>query len=206
MGRAFERRRRRFSSHPVARGARRFFRSRRSGAWRVRARHSRRYRVLRALREWLRCSSRSPLRPAPACGRDCFRWPRSGAPAGPDRCHTAQFVRDNDLGACVNGGLCVIGLHEAILRLHDAAFRIGEVALRLGIGFIRYKRNTVDGDDAGNQLKLQKPPIKAVVMVAAYRAAARFIEKTHDLFPGMIYTNVSFLRSTPLATSFMLLI
>src|SRR5258707_424813 len=48
-----------------------------------------------------------------------------------------QFVRDNDLGACVNGGLCVIGLIEAILRLHDAAFRIGEVALRLGIGLVR---------------------------------------------------------------------
>src|SRR4029077_4036080 len=48
-----------------------------------------------------------------------------------------QFVRDNDLGACVGGGLCVIGLNEAILRLHDAAFRIGEVALRLGIGLVR---------------------------------------------------------------------
>jgi hypothetical protein len=50
----------------------------------------------------------------------------------------------------------------------------------------------VDVDDAINQLKLQKPPIKAVVTVATYRAVAKFIEKTHDLFPGMIYTNVSF--------------
>jgi len=56
---------------------------------------------------------------------------------------------------------------------------------------LNYKRNTVDVDDAINQLKLQKPPIKAVVMVATYRAAAKFIEKTHDLFPGMIYTNVT---------------
>src|ERR1700704_4207691 len=52
----------------------------------------------------------------------------------------SQFVRDNDLGPCVDGGLRVIGLHEAILRLHDAAFRIGEVALRLGIGLLRWRR------------------------------------------------------------------
>src|SRR5258705_13973242 len=51
-----------------------------------------------------------------------------------------QFVRDNDLGACVDRGLCIVGLNEAILRLHDAAFRIGEVALRLGIGLVRRRR------------------------------------------------------------------
>jgi hypothetical protein len=70
---------------------------------------------------------------------------------------------------------------------------------------LNYKRNTVDVDDAINQLKLQKPPIKAVVMVATYRAAAKFIEKTHDLFPGMIYSNVSFVGSTALADELMLL-
>jgi ABC-type branched-subunit amino acid transport system substrate-binding protein len=70
---------------------------------------------------------------------------------------------------------------------------------------LNYKRNTVDVDDAINQLKLQKPPIKAVVMVATYRAAAKFIEKTRDLFPGMIYTNVSFVGSTALANELMLL-
>ena len=72
--------------------------------------------------------------------------------------------------------------------------------LRLG-----YKRNTVDVDDAVNLLRLQKAPIKAVVMVATYRAAAKFIEKTHDLFPGMIYSNVSFVGSTELANELMLL-
>src|SRR5712692_11711290 len=70
---------------------------------------------------------------------------------------------------------------------------------------LNYQRNTVDVDDAVNQLKLQKPPIKAVVMVAAYRAAAKFIEKTHDLFPGMLYTNVSFVGSTALGDELMLL-
>ncbi len=70
---------------------------------------------------------------------------------------------------------------------------------------LNYKRNTVDIDDALNQLKIQKDPIKAVVMVATYRSAAKFIEKTRDLYPGMIYTNVSFVGSTALADELMLL-
>ena len=42
-------------------------------------------------------------------------------------------------------------------------------------------------------------PIRAVIMVPAYRAAAKFIEKTRDLYPSMIYTSVSFVGSTALA-------
>jgi branched-chain amino acid transport system substrate-binding protein len=72
--------------------------------------------------------------------------------------------------------------------------------LRLG-----YKRNTVEVDEAIGQLKQQKPAIRAVVMVAAYRAAAKFIEKTRDAFPGLIYTNVSFVGSTQLADELMML-
>src|ERR1700738_2394681 len=52
-------------------------------------------------------------------------------------------------------------------------------ALGAGDGAIlrlNYPRNTVDVDDAVKQLKAQKTPIKAVVMVATYRAAAKFIE------------------------------
>jgi ABC-type branched-subunit amino acid transport system substrate-binding protein len=70
---------------------------------------------------------------------------------------------------------------------------------------LNYKRNTVDVDDAVNQLKAQKAPIRAVVMVATYRAAAKFIEKTRDAYPGMIYSNVSFVGSTALADELMLL-
>ena len=70
---------------------------------------------------------------------------------------------------------------------------------------LNYKRNTVDVDEAVNQLKAQKGAIKAVVMVGTYRAAAKFIEKTRDLFPAMIYTNVSFVGSTALADELMLL-
>ena len=70
---------------------------------------------------------------------------------------------------------------------------------------LNYARNTVDVDDAVNQLKLQKTPIKAIVMVATYRAAARFIEKTREAFPGLIYSNVSFVGSTALAEELKLL-
>jgi ABC-type branched-subunit amino acid transport system substrate-binding protein len=70
---------------------------------------------------------------------------------------------------------------------------------------LNYKRNTVDVDEAVNHLKLQKPPIKAVIMVSTYRAAAKFIEKTRDANPGMIYSNVSFVGSTALAEELMLL-
>jgi branched-chain amino acid transport system substrate-binding protein len=70
---------------------------------------------------------------------------------------------------------------------------------------LNYKRNTVDVDDAVNQLKAQKLAVRAVVMVASYRAAAKFIEKTRDQFPGMIYSNVSFVGSTALAEELMLL-
>jgi ABC-type branched-subunit amino acid transport system substrate-binding protein len=70
---------------------------------------------------------------------------------------------------------------------------------------LNYKRNTIEVDDAISHLRGHKPPIKAVVMVATYRAAAKFIEKTRDLYPGMIYTNVSFVGSTALANELMLL-
>jgi branched-chain amino acid transport system substrate-binding protein len=69
---------------------------------------------------------------------------------------------------------------------------------------LNYTRNTVDVEDAVNQLKAQKN-IKAVVMVSTYRAAARFIEKTKDLMPGLIYSNVSFVGSTALAEELKLL-
>jgi branched-chain amino acid transport system substrate-binding protein len=88
------------------------------------------------------------------------------------------------------------GVAKAIraMRLDDAAL------LRLN-----YRRNTVDVDDAVAQLRAHRPPIKAVVMVATYRASAKFIEKTRDLSPTMIYTNVSFVGSTALAEELMLL-
>ncbi len=70
---------------------------------------------------------------------------------------------------------------------------------------LTYNRNTLDVDDAVNQLRQQKVPIRAVVMTATTRPAAKFIEKTHDLFPGMIYTNMSVAGATALSEELMLL-
>src|SRR5713226_7742816 len=70
---------------------------------------------------------------------------------------------------------------------------------------LNYARNTMELDDAINQLKQQKVPIRAVVMVATTRKAAKFIEKTRDLFPGMIYTNMSSVGASSLADALMLL-
>jgi ABC-type branched-subunit amino acid transport system substrate-binding protein len=68
---------------------------------------------------------------------------------------------------------------------------------------LNYKRNTVDVADAIAQLRLHKS-IKAVVMIATYRAAANFIVKTRDRYPKMIYTNVSFVGSTALSEELLL--
>jgi branched-chain amino acid transport system substrate-binding protein len=70
---------------------------------------------------------------------------------------------------------------------------------------LNYNRNTIDVDEAVNQLRLQKVPIRAVVMIATTRPAAKFIEKTRDLFPGMIYSNVSAVGASSLAEELMLL-
>ena len=71
---------------------------------------------------------------------------------------------------------------------------------------LNYQRNTIDVDDAVAQLRQNRGfPIKAVIMVPTYRAAAKFIEKTRDLYPDMIYTSVSFAGSTALAEELMLL-
>jgi ABC-type branched-subunit amino acid transport system substrate-binding protein len=89
------------------------------------------------------------------------------------------------------------GVAKAVRALHGDESSI----LRLN-----YQRNTVDVEDAVNQLQQRRRvSIKAVIMVPTYRAAARFIEKTRDLYPDMIYTSVSFVGSTALANELMLL-
>ena len=88
---------------------------------------------------------------------------------------------------------------------------------------LNYKRNTVDVDEAVKQLverqtlaarfrkekntgaKEDHLSIRAVIMVPTYRAAARFIEKTRNLYPYLTFTSVSFVGSTALASELMLL-
>jgi ABC-type branched-subunit amino acid transport system substrate-binding protein len=103
----------------------------------------------------------------------------------------AVFAQQDAYG---DAGFAGVAKAFRALGLNDNAI------LRLG-----YKRNTVDVDEAVSQLKAQKLAIRAVVMVATYRAAAKFIERTRDTYPGMIYSNVSFVGSTELANELMLL-
>ncbi len=62
----------------------------------------------------------------------------------------------------------------------------------------RYREKTV-------RRVMREPGIKAVVMVATYRAAAKFIEKTRDQDSDMIYTNVSAVGSNDFAEELKLL-
>ncbi|WKW50190.1 ABC transporter substrate-binding protein [Rhodomicrobium lacus] len=68
-----------------------------------------------------------------------------------------------------------------------------------------YPRNSLDVEPAINLLKTSKTPIKAVVMVATYRAAAKFIEKSREAVPGLIYTNISAVGPIALRDELMLL-
>jgi len=103
----------------------------------------------------------------------------------------AVFAQKDSYG---DSGFAGVAKAFRALGLDDAAI------LRLG-----YARNSLDVDEAVNQLKQPRMQIKAVVMVATSRAAAKFIEKTHDLFPGMIYTNISAVGATTLADELALL-
>lgn len=69
-----------------------------------------------------------------------------------------------------------------------------EKALRVG-----YKRNTSDVQEAVDALAKTRLRLRAVVMVATYKAAAKFIEKVKAERPDMIFTNVSFVGSHALA-------
>jgi ABC-type branched-subunit amino acid transport system substrate-binding protein len=68
-----------------------------------------------------------------------------------------------------------------------------------------YPRNTIDVEDAANRYRAQKGSIRAVIIIGTDRAAAKFIEKTHDVVPDMIYANVSAVGASSLANELMLL-
>lgn len=89
------------------------------------------------------------------------------------------------------------GVEKAVRSLNEATTA---PILRLN-----YTRNTVDVASAVAALKKHRKDIKAIVMVATYRAAAKFIEKTREAFPDLLYTNVSAVGSTALAEELMLL-
>jgi ABC-type branched-subunit amino acid transport system substrate-binding protein len=77
-----------------------------------------------------------------------------------------------------------------MLRKYD---RDPAQAVRVG-----YKRNTADVQDAVDGILKSRQHIRAVVMVATYKPAARFIDKVKAERPDMIFSNVSFVGSVAL--------
>lgn len=104
----------------------------------------------------------------------------------------AVFAQQDAFG---DSGFAGVAKAMRALRGGDGGF-----ILRTG-----YPRNTLDVDSAIAQIKASKTPIKAVVMVATYRAAAKFIEKTRAELPDLIYTNPSTVGSTSLRDELLLL-
>jgi branched-chain amino acid transport system substrate-binding protein len=65
---------------------------------------------------------------------------------------------------------------------------------------VRYRRNTADVEDAVRQVALRAKELGAVVMVATYKPAARFIERLRDAgVQGLVFTNVSDVGANALA-------
>jgi ABC-type branched-subunit amino acid transport system substrate-binding protein len=82
-----------------------------------------------------------------------------------------------------------------MLRKYD---RDPEKTLRTG-----YKRNTAEVQDAVNAVLGNRTRLRAVVMVPAYKAAAKFVDKVKAERPDMIFTSVSFVGSQALADELM---
>ncbi len=83
--------------------------------------------------------------------------------------------------------------YQGVLKLLRREYKLPAL-LRVG-----YPRNTLDVEDAVQRIRLHVPPIRAVVMVASYRAAARFIARLRVVSPGVSYASVSGVGATALA-------
>ncbi len=99
--------------------------------------------------------------------------------------HIAVFAQDDSFGEAGFQGVAKAMRHYK--RAPGSILRVS------------YKRNTADVVDAVERILDEKRNVEAVVMVATYRPAARFIEKVRDQRPGMIFSNVSFVGSQALA-------
>src|SRR5512138_2826717 len=65
---------------------------------------------------------------------------------------------------------------------------------------VRYRRNTADVEEAVRAVSARAKELDAVVMVATYKAAARFVERLRDAgHPELVFTNVSDVDSNALA-------
>jgi serine/threonine protein kinase/ABC-type branched-subunit amino acid transport system substrate-binding protein len=87
----------------------------------------------------------------------------------------------------------------------DAGFAGVQRAMRVlrpevkSIFRVGYKRNTIDVNDAVTRLRERPVPVRAVIMLALYRPAAKFIERVRDLYPNMMFASGSYVDSSALA-------
>ncbi len=63
---------------------------------------------------------------------------------------------------------------------------------------VGHERNSTDVDDAVQKV-LKDADLRAVIMVSTYKPAARFIQKVKDAGRDLLFANVSFVGSDPLA-------
>jgi branched-chain amino acid transport system substrate-binding protein len=83
--------------------------------------------------------------------------------------------------------------YQGVLKLLRRDYKV-QTLLRVG-----YPRNTLDVEDAVQRIRLHVPAIRAVVMVASYRAAARFIARLHAVSPTVSFASISSVGATALA-------
>lgn len=102
-----------------------------------------------------------------------------------DVANIAVFSQDDSFG---EGGF--EGVAKALRHYRSDAGRILRVS---------YKRNTADVDEAVKAIKRAGGRVKAVVLLATYKPAARFIEKLRDAGADLIFANVSLVGPNELA-------
>ena len=99
----------------------------------------------------------------------------------------AYFGQDDAYGEAGYSGLC---------QQMKAQGRDPSAVLRT-----RYRRNSLDVEEAAAKIGRAGSRLKGVVMFATYQTAARFIQRTKELGASVVYTNDSEVDSAALAES-----
>jgi ABC-type branched-subunit amino acid transport system substrate-binding protein len=97
----------------------------------------------------------------------------------------AVFAQDDAYGAAGFDGVA-----KAMRRMRRDPSKILRVS---------YKKGTTDVEEAVKAVRKAGAQVKAVIMIATYKPAARFIEKMRDAGSEVTFTNVSFVGSNELA-------
>lgn len=102
-------------------------------------------------------------------------------------------IRPEQLALFGEEGAASEAAYQGVLKLLRRDYKMASL-FRVG-----YPRNTLDVEDAVQRIRLHQPAIRAVVMVASYRAGARFIARMRAFSPTMTFASVSSVGATALA-------